>query len=438
MRIPTNPLYDITPNGTVTLVSTGAIIPQYINHRKKRSVRIRGVSHKPASRDLDRLLLSTFKPLPPEQNSDWWSVKYHDGNKNNLDLGNLDWDDTWYKPEKIPGITCGYDQWIDVFGYPLLQIKLEPGDVLVRNSQTLKPVTLHHTVHDYIEVKGSVVRNVGLHRLLALTFLPHPMDTDHLTVNHKDSNKHHNALTNLEWTTYTENNSHAFDVGPRSDLIRKIDLLNLETGAVLTFPGHNAVARYLGVAPGSVHSVMDRRRYEGRPYKGHVFRYSDDGRTWNELRESGPVERRDVPDQIACCHMDTREVFVYDKLRDVEKNEGINVHALLRNLMLPGMIPYRRKCFQAVPEDGNAMLWPVYPSEILDVYEKVHSSDKPLKVTDNQGGVKYYPNITSWTQEDRENRCDPAVLSRYLKKTNTWRTWVFEFVDTLKYQRTIA
>lgn len=45
-----------------------------------------------------------------------------------------------------------------------------------------------------------------LHRLMALTFLPNPLNKKE--VNHKDGNKLNNNIYNLEWVSHFENQSH--------------------------------------------------------------------------------------------------------------------------------------------------------------------------------------------------------------------------------------
>ncbi len=59
-------------------------------------------------------------------------------------------------------------------------------------------------------VKGKR-KTVMVHRLLAQTFLDNPDNKE--TVNHKDSNRSNNNISNLEWNTYSENNKHAYDHG---------------------------------------------------------------------------------------------------------------------------------------------------------------------------------------------------------------------------------
>lgn len=54
-----------------------------------------------------------------------------------------------------------------------------------------------------------------IHRLVIETFLPNP--NGYKYCNHKDGNKHNNALNNLEWCTKSYNQIHAYANGLRKE-----------------------------------------------------------------------------------------------------------------------------------------------------------------------------------------------------------------------------
>lgn len=436
VKIPTNPMYDIDENSVVRLISTNEVIREYLNHYGKRSVKIRGKSHKPSSHPLDRLMLNTYKPLPPDKDPEWMSVKFLDGNKDNLSISNLEWDDTWWYPHPLLGIEFGTTSWVDAYELPSIEIRLNNHEFLIRCKKTWREIGFHEQGGYYTLTIPGTSDSIKLHRLLALTFLPHPIDTRHLTVNHKDSNKKNNDLRNLEWATYSENNFHSYNEGPRSETVRKIRLRNLMTDEETVVSGYNEMGRVLGVLPQAAHQAIERRTFEGREYKGYVFKYEDDRRTWEELAVSGPREFRRRPEKIAVRNMDTGEVKIYNKFMDMLNSENMRDFMAYRLLNSKAMIPWRRRCIQEIV-DGRPLKWPDYPEYILSLYATIHSSDRPIMVTHEDGSVEYHTSVTNWCAEDRVNRCDPAVLSRYMKKSKgkecRWRDWVFSHIDLSRY-----
>ncbi len=83
----------------------------------------------------------------------------------------------------------------------------------IRNIRTGKIRNSFKRKDEYIGVQlylGKVV-NFQLHRLLAECFIPNPKNKQF--VNHKDSNRSNNNLTNLEWVTFSENVRHGYEKG---------------------------------------------------------------------------------------------------------------------------------------------------------------------------------------------------------------------------------
>lgn len=59
------------------------------------------------------------------------------------------------------------------------------------------------------------IKNFQLHRLIAIAFIDKPENKN--IINHKDSNRENNSLSNLEWATKEENDKHGYEFGNASN-----------------------------------------------------------------------------------------------------------------------------------------------------------------------------------------------------------------------------
>ena len=86
----------------------------------------------------------------------------------------------------------------DIPGYEGLYKINKEGVIIGPRGLTLQP-QLMNGYYKVVLYKNNYRTTLGVHRLLALTFIPNP---DNLPqVNHKDENKLNNSIDNLEWCT---------------------------------------------------------------------------------------------------------------------------------------------------------------------------------------------------------------------------------------------
>jgi hypothetical protein len=107
-------------------------------------------------------------------------------------------------------------------------------------------------------------KQVDTHRLVALVWLE-SWDSN-LCVNHKDSNKLNNCVSNLEMCTYQQNTDHAWKSGlmcNRSNA--KLDGDKVTNMRSLYFGGYknlNELAEMFGVSRGHVHAVCTGKKWK--------------------------------------------------------------------------------------------------------------------------------------------------------------------------------
>lgn len=101
----------------------------------------------------------------------------------------------------------------EIEGYPNYKISSE-GYVINSRGKILKPSVCGRGYEAVALCNGTKPKTHYIHRLVAEYFIPNPDSKE--TVNHIDGNRRNNSVENLEWNTYSENNTHALDNGLRN------------------------------------------------------------------------------------------------------------------------------------------------------------------------------------------------------------------------------
>ena len=129
------------------------------------------------------------------------------------------------------------EEWRDVKGYKGLykvsslgRIKTVDREIIqekegaeykrVMKGKILKPGLLNSGYEVIWLSKNGVVKAHTVHRLIAESFILNPENKK--DVNHRDGNKTHNHISNLEWVTRSENIQHSYDQLTRKPKGRKI------------------------------------------------------------------------------------------------------------------------------------------------------------------------------------------------------------------------
>lgn len=155
-----------------------------------------------------------------------------------------------------------------------------------RHCKVLKPHL--HNGYFYISLKiGYRRRSVGIHRLVAETFIPNPENLP--CVNHKDENPPNNNVENLEWCTYQYNANYGTANKRRAEK-GKVPILQMTIDGELVrkFDSAKEAGKSLGIDSSNITAVCKCRQKTAGGFK---WRYEDENRYLeflqiNKIRES--------------------------------------------------------------------------------------------------------------------------------------------------------
>lgn len=126
-----------------------------------------------------------------------------------------------------------------------------------------------------------VSKSFTVHRLVGLHFVANP--NGYKVLNHKDGNKLNPSAENLEWTTYSKNEIHAYAIGLKRGawkgkfnkdhhLTKPVIQFDLNGNVIKEWESANLAAEAFGIQSRGIQHVS---RGVNRSYKGFIWKYKN-------------------------------------------------------------------------------------------------------------------------------------------------------------------
>lgn len=203
-------------------------------------------------------------------------------------------------------------------GFPLYEVGSDGSVVSLkwRNSKERKELKPSKTKNGYLSVYLSDGKNHYVHRLVAMAFIPNPLNFP--IINHKDENKQNNNVSNLEWCTVRYNRNYGGANERTSNAIRNHKKISTPIRQ------YSRKGDFIKEYP----SIMEAHRQSGLYYQNIVKCCNHDkqyahcgGYIWRFKNDETPIEPLQM---IVQTEKDGNIVGEYETIKEAAKATGIS------------------------------------------------------------------------------------------------------------------
>lgn len=168
------------------------------------------------------------------------------------------------------------------------------------------------------------------HRMLCLVFKEYPNNVDSMTVNHIDGIPGNDWLDNLEWTTYGENNRHAFENDLKTNNTRVL-VRDVLTDEVKEYYCFSECARVLGLSVETIRSRTTESKFSQVFEDGKQFKLKNDKRDWIIPKDpQKSIDEAQIRTPVLVRNCATGEVNRYNSQMEAARKTSID-RILLKN-----------------------------------------------------------------------------------------------------------